>query len=163
MILKGQLFSSELLCCDKTAQASCLATLFQKQVHISWPPNRRGPRTVWVIRTVTWSVLLPLQLLRPNIQALSSCRWMKRDPTSQEPISYQNDSLFTIRLHWARLNWWETSALLFYMNPLLFPELSHGRTAGGIKVCLFWVCTQSLCFCVEEEDYTSFPGLENGP
>lgn len=46
------------------------------------------------------------------------------------------------------------------MNPAFFSPLGHGRTEGRIKVCLCSVCTLGLCFCVEEKDHTSFPGLK---
>lgn len=46
------------------------------------------------------------------------------------------------------------------MNPAFFSPLGHGRAAGRIKVCLCSVCTLGLCFCVEEKDHNSFPGLK---
>lgn len=158
MILKGRLFFSGHF--DVTRQLSHWWLSFWDRSTLAGPED--GPRAAWGIRLVAWSVLLPLQLPRPfNTQVISSPREWRRTQLPRNPQATRTTPFLLSDGTHLGLNWWETSALLFYMNPFLFHQLSHGRTVGSIKVSLVLVCSLSLCFCIEEKDHTSFPELKN--
>lgn len=99
---------------------------------ISWPPERKGPRAVWGVKTVTWSV--PTAITASETSTLRQLLLPSelRRLTSQESKGHEIIPDFTVRCTQPCLYWWKTLALLFNMNLLLI--------TGGQQVALNCAC-----------------------
>lgn len=134
-ILKGKLFASGCLWCDKTAQPPWLATLFPRQVHISRAPERSSVRNKVSCLLCATAIAAPETFKHPgyffpqvNEERPSfpgTCR-----PSEQLPLhSNCTDPC---------LNWWEMLARLFYMSPPLSPHSVKGGQQVALKCACLW-------------------------
>lgn len=161
MILKGRFFFSGHF--DVTRQLSHWWLSFWDRSTLAGPPKGWAQSSLrnQVSCLICFTAIAAPKTFQHFQQVISSPREWRRTQLPRNPQATGTTPFLLSDCTHLGLNWWETSALLFYMNPLLFPQLSHGRTVGSIKVSLVLVCSLSLCFCIEEKDHTSFPELKN--